>query len=86
MYCRYTKTSILDHKQCPLDGSKFFIGSVLYQRFHCIVFQLHLNISSYQFPRKSEVRSTCTVAQTEIYQHCCRPRLRPQAIVVFKYN
>ena len=39
MYCRYTKTSILDDKQCPLDGSEFycvFYQNVLYQRFHCI--------------------------------------------------
>ena len=23
MYCRYTKTSIWDHKQCPLNGGEF---------------------------------------------------------------
>ena len=23
-YCRYTETGILDHKQCPLDGGKFY--------------------------------------------------------------
>ena len=29
MYCRYTKTSIWDHKQCPLDGGEYYC--VLYR-------------------------------------------------------
>ena len=35
---RYAKTSICDHKKCPLNGGEFYcvlIGSVLYWRFHC---------------------------------------------------
>ena len=24
MYCRYTKTNIWEHKQCPLNGGEFY--------------------------------------------------------------
>ena len=24
MYCRYSKTSIWDHKQCPLNGGEYY--------------------------------------------------------------
>ena len=40
MYCRYAKTTIFDHKKCPLNGGEFyivsFIGVSFIQRFHCI--------------------------------------------------
>ena len=29
MYCRYAKTSVWDHKQCPLNGGEFYC--VLYR-------------------------------------------------------
>ena len=45
MYCRYARTSIWDHKKCPLNGGKFYC--VLYRECPLSEVPLYLHNQCY---------------------------------------
>ena len=62
MYCRYTKTSIWDHKQCPLDRGE----CVLYSDTHLRGLALYLKQCSPGLPACLLIALSINVNYTQI--------------------
>ena len=87
MYCRYAKTTIFDHKKCPLNGGEFyivsFIRSVLYSEVPlysqiclcCIVCWTHLPQLAY---------STKQIRFGTDHRCCCFTGLRAGELLISK--